>query len=1274
VYAGEYSVSCTGSASTPTDITESSYTTNDTLTLTDGGDGYCQLDAALTVNTLNVNAGVTLTHVAQNTTGITITATNVTVDLNGAINVDGKGYVGGSGGNIAGSGTGGGQVAAMTAGGNNGGGGAGYGAAGGTGNNGATGGISYGSETNPVDLGSGGGAGRYYAVIQYYLDGGNGGGLIHIAVTETFTLNGVLSANGTDGQGNASASAGGGSGGTVYISAQTITGSGTISAIGGTAPSGPTRRGGGGAGGRTRLEYVTNTWSGSPAVTGGSGANAGGTGTTSELTYTVPSTPSISSPLDLSYNASQNPTIASSAYTSNGAAHATSDWKVTTDSGGNTVVWSAEDDATNRTSIITNATNGTFSGVLDGATQLVQNTSYYVFVRHTNMAGDSSWSTGVTWKTVYTGITTTQTWEFDEVTPADSYTYNTDYVDINASSNSLAQLKDLGSGTYEVAGLAGWSRLLSVTVTNNIASDLTNFQVRVPVTYDADMQVDFDDIRFTTNDGTTLVDYWLETKIDSTSAVFWVEVPSIPASASTLLYMQYGNSTVSSASSADDTFIFIDEFSGPSLAANWTEVTTGGASTGTFSSGQWTKTCVGSGECDWWSTSDLDAGIYITDPGGTWEAVTLMTAKSTDSSRQMGLMLYQALKDGWMWVENAGGSLLLAQTGTNRCTGATGVDVPVYLKIKKIVADGGDENYTFWHSTDGSSWTQCSTYTATDTMSKVGLFVKDWINDANTTTATFDYFYLKQYAATEPTVSLGSEIQSYTVISITPSSSGAHPNYNQLYRFTETLGSGSQGSTAYQIGVDTDADGVVANDGNAPSDGWYYVDGTTWTLATTDSSHHNSATTIDNFLSAIVSQIGTGNVYFKVFLISNGTEQVKIDRLALTYGHNIPETPSITSPANSATGVAVNPTFASSAYSSDGAAHTTSSWKITTDSGGSTIVWSKDNDATNLTSIVVNTTNGTFSGALSGQTALASNTTYYPFILHTNSKGDSSWSATSSFTTVSENSLPIMSGVLINSGDTSINLTENSTTAVNVIGTATDTNGCSNLSGVSAKLYRTTVGVDASDDDNNHYSVSCSQDEGSCLGGEDNTATYTCAFSVQYYADPTDASSVNAADNWTTQLTPSDSVGAGTADTDTIEMNSLTALNVTASINFGELALGNNTDTTNQTTTITNTGNEGLDVNVSGYGATPSDGYAMTCTIGTIAIANAKYSTSTFDYDLAGTALASTTAELDLDIPQRTGTVTTGIVYWGIGLPSTNVGGSCSGTIVFGAVSDPSLD
>ncbi|GAG88160.1 unnamed protein product, partial [marine sediment metagenome] len=73
-------------------------------------------------------------------------------------------------------------------------------------------------------------------------------------------------------------------------------------------------------------------------------------------------------------------------------------------------------------------------------------------------------------------------------------------------------------------------------------------------------QTDFDDIRFTDNDGATLLDHWRESYTASDTATFWVEVQDTLSSDATI-YIYYGHDTVSSASDGDATFDIFSDFS-----------------------------------------------------------------------------------------------------------------------------------------------------------------------------------------------------------------------------------------------------------------------------------------------------------------------------------------------------------------------------------------------------------------------------------------------------------------------------------------------------------------------------------------------------------------------------------------------------------------------------------------------------------------------------------------------------------------------------------------
>ncbi|HEU5069511.1 MAG TPA: Ig-like domain-containing protein [Verrucomicrobiae bacterium] len=184
---------------------------------------------------------------------------NVTGDVSAAagtvIDAAGRGYSG-----TYGAGHGGSSGAPSTGGG---------GGQGGTGGMGATnsfgGAASSTSLQQPIALGGAGGLGIGY--------GGAGGGRVEISCGGTFTLDGVINADGINAT---NARAGGGAGGSVWLVATNFAGSGAISANGG---AGEPALGGGGGGGRIAIQCATNMFTGSLTAQGGLGWQCGGAGT-----------------------------------------------------------------------------------------------------------------------------------------------------------------------------------------------------------------------------------------------------------------------------------------------------------------------------------------------------------------------------------------------------------------------------------------------------------------------------------------------------------------------------------------------------------------------------------------------------------------------------------------------------------------------------------------------------------------------------------------------------------------------------------------------------------------------------------------------------------------------------------------------------------------------------------------------------------------------------------------------------------------------------------
>ncbi len=187
-----------------------------------------------------------------------------TIEETGAISLDGRGFPADAGPQPGQQGS---QVS----------GGAGHGGAGANGNiayPNAIGGDCYGSVEMPTTFGSGGGTDPDQGDV-----GGSGGGAIHLTVTETLTVDGVISANGLAG---GSHEPGAGAGGSIWIDCGTLAGIGSINADGGAANA---TYSGGGGGGRIAITYDTDAFTtargdGFPITAcGGNGRFDGGAGT-----------------------------------------------------------------------------------------------------------------------------------------------------------------------------------------------------------------------------------------------------------------------------------------------------------------------------------------------------------------------------------------------------------------------------------------------------------------------------------------------------------------------------------------------------------------------------------------------------------------------------------------------------------------------------------------------------------------------------------------------------------------------------------------------------------------------------------------------------------------------------------------------------------------------------------------------------------------------------------------------------------------------------------
>ncbi|MDA2921746.1 DUF2341 domain-containing protein [Patescibacteria group bacterium AH-259-L07] len=115
--------------------------------------------------------------------------------------------------------------------------------------------------------------------------------------------------------------------------------------------------------------------------------------------------------------------------------------------------------------------------------------------------------------------------------------------------------------------LSGWEVRKPITITNVSSQNLSDYEVDITIAFDPRMNTDFSDLRFTDNDGTTLLNHgWdidekgLDVKENGVSARATVKVPSIPANATKTIYLYYDNPSAASTANLSQTLTWFDHF------------------------------------------------------------------------------------------------------------------------------------------------------------------------------------------------------------------------------------------------------------------------------------------------------------------------------------------------------------------------------------------------------------------------------------------------------------------------------------------------------------------------------------------------------------------------------------------------------------------------------------------------------------------------------------------------------------------------------------------
>ncbi|MDO8469698.1 MAG: DUF2341 domain-containing protein [bacterium] len=680
------------------------------------------------------------------------------------------------------------------------------------------------------------------------------------------------------------------------------------------------------------------------------------------------------------------------------------------------------------------------------------------------------------------------------------------------------------------------------------------------------------DILFTSSDGTTKLSHEIEKYSSSTGElVAWVKVPSLATSTDTVLYLYYGNTTTTA--QASSTGVWDTNYKGVWHLPNGTTLTasdsTSNANNGTLQSAP-TAT---SGQIDGSGSFTSASSQYIS------------TANSLASSQDFTIST-------WFKTSTAGGTRIIGFESGQTGTTSSNYDRHIYM------GTDGKIRFGWW---SGAANIVSSTATLTD-----GL----WHHAVGTHTA--------------------GNVGTLYIDGVSQGTGGnTAQDYNGYWRIgSYKLNSWAAGADGYFTGqVDEARVSNIARNG-----GWIkteYNNQSSPSTFTTFGSEELAAVApaqgtpfrLRMLLHVASNALSTSGQDFKLQFVGKGTG---------TCASPTGGTPSSYTDLATASGVI---RYYDNAAPADGALLAASSSDPT--HGGDTVVnqtYEEANNFTNSQAAISAGQDGKWDFALVDNSAPTSTAFCFRAVKSDGTALDT-YSVYPMITTSSSIPIftPTVSNVVLNGGS-AITLTENTSTTISVTATVTDVNGYADISYATSVIYRTGVTAACTADQNNCYRIASSSCPLSSCSG--NSCTATCTTKLQYFTESTDDYGAYTQEDWRASVSGVDVGGlAGTATTSSgIELNSLLALDVTSSIDYGTLDANADTGSSNRKTTVVNTGNIPIDPDVSGTNLT-SGAYSITA-------GQQKFSSSTFTYSSCTTctALATTATSTDIALPRASST------------------------------------
>ena len=366
--------------------------------------------------------------------------------------------------------------------------------------------------------------------------------------------------------------------------------------------------------------------------------------------------------------------------------------------------------------------------------------------------------------------------------------------------------------------LTGWNYRKPITVSNT-GSALTDYQVSITVdtatlVTAGKLLSSCNDIRFTSSDGSNLLNYWIESGCNTSSTKIWVKIPSISPGSNTI-YLYYNNTGASSVSSGINTFVVFDDFAtGSSEQWTMTGVTADRTTNHklningvTGSTSAYLDKGADIGNYEFLYTYTRTSGAAAGFGAGTGDIINSNIDASVSKNAVAGLDHPGSSGTQYKYLQLYQGT---TNYGTSVTAGAS--NVLYYGKLTRL-----NDVYTYTVYSDATRTSQVWSMSAT----KAGLTSQRYIyavittlDISHTSTGWLKDIRIRKYTATEPTTCIGGEEVSTVLwltgwnrrklLTITGSTAGAQTDYQM--KLIVHKATGTDTSTDIYLGTNVNND------------------------------------------------------------------------------------------------------------------------------------------------------------------------------------------------------------------------------------------------------------------------------------------------------------------------------------------------------------------------------------------------------------------------------------------------------------------------------------